>query len=261
VPCSIQLDLSGYDSGFYRDEITDPKAWIANILINGDGNVVDPQTRQIYACRSFAGPGHDLSAGARDALIGAGYAVGRGELPDWDASDTIERGALVDVNMYTIPWISAASYLHASTEADVRLNARSLACTVIQSGMVLSVLSHRDSELSLDEWDWCLDEWSRFGDSLVVTSDQLFADTVRAVGGPWTDDGDGTYSRTYNNYSDYHLTAGANGVSPCIDTGFSLGDDYDEDFEELDQDDYGFGWEIGPYVYSPLGRPVLLHGQ
>jgi hypothetical protein len=49
-------------------------------------------------------------------------------------------------------------------------------------------------------------------------------------------------------YKDFHLQA----TSPCIDAGANLGEPYNLDFNEDDQDDYGDAWDIGAFVYPAV---------
>jgi len=242
APCDIDFDTSGYSAGLFRDEILEPKTWMADMLINGDGDIRDPQTGMTYVCRTFAAPFGRQSGASQQAAMNAGYLMSRSNDPNGR-----NYRYLVDVNMFAVKFSSASDFVGAD-ETATRKNARALAYGAIAGGIVIPFLAHNTTEMTLEQWVWCLDEWSKFGDSLVVTSCQVFADTVHDSG-LWTNNGDGTYSRTYESYTDYHLGSG----SPCVDSGIDLGDDFALDYDGLNQNHYGSGWEIGPYVY-PLAR-------
>lgn len=65
-----------------------------------------------------------------------------------------------------------------------------------------------------------MDEWSKFGDDVNVCSLQKFADEVRAAESGWTDDEDGTFSRTYaNGGGDYELEATSELIGAADDGG------------------------------------------
>jgi len=178
-PCDIDLDRSGYSTGFFKNEISDPKAWLAGIL-----------GREVV---SFGAPFNALDTDSRAAIISSGYALGRGS----DASgasfpENLAYGYSPD--LYYIGSIGATTYLGGTDEAATRKNARALGIATVTSGAIISVLSHNTGELSLDEWGWCLDEWSNIP-GLVVTSHDAMAGIVRTG---WEDDGDGTYTKTYS---------------------------------------------------------------
>ena len=252
APCTIALDTCGYHAGFFKNEITDPKKWMTDSLINGNGDIIDGQTGKTYVCRTFAPPFGPQTVASRQACIDAGYLLSRGSPPIDVARRAPMKGvALVDGDLYGIRFFWGYGCLNG-TEAQVRSSARALAYGAIEAGLAVPVLAHNTDEMTLQEWEWCLDECSKFGDDLVITSHQLFADTIRAPEGPWTDNGDGTYSRVYDDWSDYHLAAS----SPCIDTGFNVGRGYALDFDGVDQDAWG-QWEIGAFVHEE-DMPALV---
>ncbi|MFC1652806.1 polysaccharide deacetylase family protein [Planctomycetota bacterium] len=247
VPYTIGLNISGYDAGFFRDEIANPRIWMTNTLVNGNGGVIDGQTGEPYVCRTFAPPFGPQTVGSRQACINAGYLLSRGRRPAGVSAHEPKYGvALVDADLYAMRFFWGYGSLN-STEAQVRSSARALAYGAIEAGLAVPVLAHSEEEMTLQEWEWCLEEWDKFGDDLMVTSHQLFADAVRDPEGPWTARGDGTYFRTYDYSTDYHLAPG----SPCIDAGLDMGRDYAVDYGGVDQDLWG-PWEIGAFVYEDL---------
>jgi len=239
VPCDIDFDKSSYDTGFYKDEIIDPKAHLTE-TINAEGNITDPQTGNTYECRTYTVPGTYVDDASKQAVINAGYIFGRGGMLGTQQPTYVSYGTYV--KMYSTG-VLTSSYLGGGggTELETRLRARALAWHAVETGAVLPVLSHDYNEITIEQWDWILDEWSKFGDSLVVTSNQIFADTVRNSG-LWTDNGDGTYSRTYDNYTDYSLQYD----SPLIDMGI----DTDLTTDILGNPIYGTP-DIGAYEYQP----------
>jgi hypothetical protein len=222
-------------SGYYKTEISDPKTWLATTIINGAGNVTDPQTGVTYVCRSFGSPFNKYDADANTAMIAAGYAQGGANQLDTSFGNSL--------NAYAVTSVSMAYLKGDGTEAIVRKNARELAFSVAQSGIVVMMLAHSTTDLTIAQWEYALDEWQKSGAN--VTSFQSVMDHVRA--GSWTDNLDGTFSRTYATYNDYHLQAG----SPAINAGVDVGLTSDIDGKMVPSS--GTAVDIGAYEYQGEG--------
>jgi len=221
----LLIDITGA-SGYFKTEITDPKAWLADIIINDSSTIIDPQTDSTYTTRSFGLPYNANSSNARSAVMAAGYSTGNGgkiggggSIPDVTYLGDIDLFAIVDV--------SSKTYVAGSNEAETRYKARALAFVAAHTGLAIGILAHSTAEMTIEQWTWALDEWSKYGADLIVTSRQCFRDIISASGSGWTNDGDGTYSRIYKNVTDNYALKS---TSPCINTGADMGlaTDFDE---------------------------------
>ncbi|MBE0534669.1 MAG: hypothetical protein IH624_03305 [Phycisphaerae bacterium] len=245
VPCDLDFDRTSYNAGLFKDELLDPRtAWAATM--NALGGITDPQTSAVYAVRTLACPYNGMDDDVSAAIRLSGYVMGRGNPEGVATAIKLPYGN--DVDLYRAGTLAVADYLDAETEDGVRQKARRLAVIAVENGFAIPILSHTVDQLSIEEWGWACDEWSKFGDSLVVTSHQIFADTVRDSG-LWTDDEDGTFSRTYTEYTDYRPVYDTYGASPLVNAGTNLGTAYQLDFDGRNQNAHGSGWEIGPYLY------------
>jgi len=198
-------------TGVEKVEITDAKT-LQEAEINGAGNITDGQTGDTYACNSFAFPYNSSDATTRAAVRAAGYWAGLSTV------DTIdEETTLIDVDLFHIGGYANVMQALGGDESGTRQAARALAFAAAHTGQLFFVGAHTADDLSLEQWGWICDEWEEFGDSIRVTSPQLLAQEVRESGN-WADDGDGTYSRTFD-YADLRPLVG----SPLIDAGTDVG--------------------------------------
>lgn len=241
VPCELAIN----PQQFYHDEIVNPRTWMTGSLIGGDGIVMDGQLHEVYDCRTFAPPFGPQTDDSRQVCIDAGYLLSRGRRPVGITASVPKYGvAQVDMDLYAVPFYWGFSPSHGE-ENQVRASARALAYGIVEAGLAVPVLAHSADEMSLEEWSWCLDEWSRFGGDLVVTSHQLFALEVHDPDGPWHSRGDGTFVRSDQAINEYELAI----HSPCIDSGYNRGRDCAFDYHYEDQDLWG-AWDIGLHVYK-----------
>lgn len=196
--------------GYYKSEIYDQMAWL-NSVITG----TDPQTGATYTARTFGFPYNRSSADARLATIYSGYiAAGSGKIGG--AGNITDIPASIDIDIYAIVNLGGSTYLQGSNEANTRFNARALAFAAAHTGLVIGILCHSTTECSADTWTYAVDEWNSYGTQLKVLSHQQFRDYIANVANGWTDDTDGTYSRTYTNGTgNYALQVG----SPAINAG------------------------------------------
>jgi hypothetical protein len=205
---ALYVDTTVANGGLYKAEMADPKAWLADTIINGEGNVTDPQTGATYVCNSFASPYNAWNAAGATAASNAGFIGARGNMDfSWTTHINPQR-------VYCI----SSNWLVGADETATRRNARAIAFAAMQNGLVIAVLSHDTGETSLTDWGYILDEWSKLpGSSLNVTSMQLVAKAI-VSSGSWTNNGDGTWSRTFTDVSDFHLQS----TSPAIDAAADL---------------------------------------
>lgn len=215
----ILIDATG-DTGYFKSEIKDSKALIEG-FINGDGEITDPQTGVAYVCRGFGHPYNGATADSVAAIKACGYEYSTNVKAGEDGSlDELNYGCDIDVFALQDIQIGYFNIQAETTEAQVRLRAKALGFAVMNTGLVLGMLSHNTSEISIDQWTWALDEWGKFGDKIKVVSRQQMFDYLSDAANGWTDDGDGTFSRAYTpERGDYELET----TSPCYGTGTPSG--------------------------------------
>jgi hypothetical protein len=232
APCDIDLDITSYNIGYFKDEILDPKNFIADTVVNGAGDIIDPQTGAVFVVNSFVAPYNIVNATSNNAIYNSGFLIGRG---------VGGSGSLANLNPFTVAG-QGLTYLYGDgTEDSIRKKARELAMSLIDSGYAYPLILHGNDTFGITQWRYALDEWNKFGSVLEVTSPQILMKTV-LNSGLWVNNSNGTYSRTYQNYSDYSLLP----TSPAIDagTGVGLSTDY------LGNSIYGTP-DIGAYEYQP----------
>ncbi len=202
-------------TGFYKTELVDSKSYLADTIINGDGDVIDGQTGVKYVCRSFGAPYQNSSVDARLAAIASGYICA--------SSESVLRAEYFNyvgnIDMYAITNIGI-SLVVGTTEETTRHNARVVAFLAAHTGLVIGIISHTASDASLEQWGWILEEWAAFENNINVLSYQLFRDEIFAAESGWTDDEDGTVSRIYTNGGgNYELEATSELIGAASDGG------------------------------------------
>lgn len=207
-------------TGYYYVQVKYGRQVLEGTVINGAGNVTDPQTGATYELHSYGATYNGGNANTKAAVTAAlpvGNWTNYRYLTDPDSTEN-SRTWLVDVDLMAIgPASYSGIVTDASTnEATTRANARAMAFHAVQHGAIVPVFAHNATEMTLQQWGWALDEWAQYP-GLIVTSMQDIANTIRA-GGSWADDGDGTYSKTYTTYTDARLKYN----SPCIDAGATV---------------------------------------
>lgn len=257
-PCDIDFDRTGIESGLLKDEMADAKTLLENTVVNGAGNITDPQTGNTYQVNSF-GATYYLGDATTKAAAYVTFQNYRYSATGAAIEDTVQR--LTDVDAYALGALNPVDHIKGDgSEADIRQNIRALAFAVAQCGMIVPILTHTTDSLTEAQWGYVLDELSKFP-NIDVTSMQLAIADIKAN---WTDDEDGTYSKTYTTFTDPLLQA----TSPCINAGtnpFSDGDgdqyDYAGNLVWSDTTDAAVGaWSDGVEIgaYGWFGG-ILLH--
>jgi hypothetical protein len=199
-------------TGLFKSELVDAKALLEG-LVNGGGNITDPQTGTTYAANTMAHPFDYTSPDARTAVIAAGHSMAGNQVSALYTS----MGWGGDVDAYNVFDLTTAALLDGPDEATVRANCAAMGFGVSHSGLIVNLLSHNTTNFSLEKWGWCLEEFQKLEPYLKVTSMELVGQDLRNSV-LWTNDGDGTFSRTYG-YSDYRLGTG----SPLVNAGIDVG--------------------------------------
>lgn len=206
---TVLIKVTDETEGLFKAEIVDPKAWLADTIINGAGNVTDPQTGATYVTNSFGHPYNTKGTLDIAAVKAAGYTSGR----------NYGYQTLGSFNLYTILCIESGSVIGA-TAADTKKNMYSVLSNAAYYGQVIFILSHKDTEISTtteNGWQAILDAIAEFGSDIQVKSAQEVAAIVRAS--PWTYAAEtGISTRTYTTFGDFRLRAN----SPAIDAGTNL---------------------------------------
>jgi hypothetical protein len=205
----LLIDTTG-TTGYFKVEITDPKAWLADTVINGAGNVTDPQTGATYVANTFASPFNVYNANAAVAIRTAGYT---------NAGSTSTQ-TLWSYNLFRHQSLAYTAVIGADVNT-TKNYMRSICSVLAQQGGAIMIYAHSEAEISTTDangWAAILDTIAEFGSNVVVTSPQLFATTIKTS--PWTyTAGTGISTRTYTTYSDFRLKAG----SPAINAGTDVG--------------------------------------
>ncbi len=233
APCDIDLDRSGISSGYFKNEIADNISQLEGWI----GDTIDPQTGVIYKCTDYVAPYGGGDSDVKAAVMAAGYKTFR-----WVPITPYEKSVQYMVHCDLFAMFSASAHAYFSTgagESVIRAQARNMGFAAAHTGMVLAFLAHKDSELTLDEWGYVLDEWSKI-DGLTVTSMQL---VVKKLEADWADAGNGVYIREFTAEPDYHLTKG----SPCRDAGIEI--------SGVTDSFYGTAPDIGAFEYQP---PIVI---
>jgi hypothetical protein len=231
-------------TGYFKVEIADTKDSLTN-LVNASGTVLDGQTGEPYVCNGFAFPYNNESGDARSAVMAKGFAygAGRNQIGNGSSGDLEWVGHF---DAYGIPSLGPG-YILGADEATTRANARTWGFAAAHTGLIIALLMHGD--FSMEQLNWIFEEWAAFGDNLKVLSHQSFMAEVR-VSGLWNDNGDGTFSRSYENGSgDFSLRDD----SALIGAGAAV--------SGLTVDFLGRAWstppDIGAYAHSDSTPPVV----
>lgn len=239
---TLLLDLTTDGSqGYYKVEIFDSKAWLQAQLPG-------------YTVKSFACPWDTSSASQMIATQNAGYTSSRAE-----GLRTLTSLPIYNLKLYT------AALLLAGGSDNFAKNTASYLVNTQQQAYWMQVLSHHTSELTLDQ--------IRMLAAMVLSQpDIIYNKTVSGVAneittsGLWsTADGGVTWTRSYNDASNYHPLAN----SPVIDAGLDTNIDTDyigkQRYDDPDVINTGSAGsysknyvDIGAYEYVTPPTPRLV---
>lgn len=231
-----------WDGGSYAPPTT---GFFKSELYDGISVFETAYGSQIFT--SFAYPGAVLDATARTAV--RVFDSSRLLQARTGNIDSTSPGMLSNQDLYAAAACLAddisADTTSGDETADIKANINAICAYCAINGAWVELMSHKESEVSLAEWDTVLAEIVKWNGLVDYT--QSSADVATLLrSSPYTYTASiGIATRTWTDASDYRLRAG----SPCISAGTDLGDSYDEDYAGLDQDDWGTGWEIGAYAF------------
>ncbi len=218
ITTAIALDRSTPDctagacSGYYKDEIYDPKTKLETMI----GAVTDPQTGIAYVCNSWAAPFTVGDATLDQAVRTAGYTNGR---------RVSSPQVLAYTNLYQLQVIGVASF-RGTTEADTIQRLDQVLYRAAQDGAYIQVLIHVTDSVpltgdnSIDTILKTLKGWVDRG-LIVNGSAQTIATTLRTS--PWSYNATtGITTRTITDQSDLRPTPASvlvgTGTNVCTDT-------------------------------------------
>lgn len=228
-------------TGLQKVEMNDVRGLMA-AEVNALGNVTDGQTGETYVCNTHAATYNTSDATGRAAARAIGYTSAS------SANAATDTTNLADFDLYFVggfgdPFVGA-------NEAETRQRARAIAFVASLTGAAAFVLAHNTGEVTVEQWGWACEEWIKFS-GVNVTSYQLMAAEIRDSGN-WTDQGDGTYTRTF----DYPDLSVVNPSSPLIDGGSDQGYTTDAAGASVP---FGDAPDIGAYEYrSVKGLPFFI---
>lgn len=206
---TVTVLVTDETAGLFKAEMVTPKAWLADTIINGAGNVTDPQTAATYVVNSFGSPYNTRSALSIAAAKAAGFTSGRNYGYQTHAS----------TNLYTLHTYNSSKIIGATT-ALTKANMRSILANAAYYGQVVYILGHKEAEISTTEengWQAILDTIAEFGPAIQVKSGQEVAAILRAS--PWTyAAATGISTRTYTTYGTYKLRTN----SPALNAGTDI---------------------------------------
>ena len=180
APCDIdflkETDCTdGNCSGFYKSEIYDSRIELTN-MINNEGDITDPQTGQTYKARTFVPPYGAGDANVVEALRTSGY-LGAAGLGDF-TSETLPY------NVFKIGVIPIGNLITEGDEEQTTKNAELFAINVAICGLPVTVLSHDDSQATMEEWRWILNGFKQAREhyDIEITSLQLVIEELKSLG-------------------------------------------------------------------------------
>ncbi len=240
APCDIDFLKetnceNGNCSGLYKTEIYEPRIELTN-LINAEGNIIDPQTGQVYETRTFVPPFGAGDDNVVEALRTSGYIGGKG---------TANTEEALPYNVFKIEGINVERLIVEGDEQQTTKNAELFAINTAVDGLVITVLAHSEDNATLEEWRWILNGFKRAQKhyNIQVTSLQLAIEALKRLGtyDPSTGDVDIHWSMPL-----FRLRYD----SPCIDAGVKIAGIHDQaDWKDLagNMIHYGRAPDIGAY--------------
>jgi len=241
APCDIdflkETDCDGGNcEGFYKTEIYEPKVDLTN-AINSEGNIIDPQTGQVYEARTFVPPFGAGDNNVMEALRTSGY-IGAAGI-DAFSEETLPY------NVFKLGAITVDNLIATGDEEQTTKNAELFAINAAINGLVVTVLAHDESQATMEEWRWILNGFKRAQKhyNIQVTSLQLAIEALKRLGtyDPSTGDVDIHWSMPL-----FRLRYD----SPCIDAGVKIAGIHDQaDWQDLGGNmiHYGRAPDIGAY--------------
>jgi hypothetical protein len=224
VPTDIDFDqitadcTGGTGSPFWDVMIYDARTTTASV-VNGAGDVTDPQMGAVYVCNSQSNPFNLSNINVETATRTSGFTNARA-----GTYTGAQHNLGNSMNLYQHRSVNCSGLI-GSTVAETKARARSVAMDAAISGKIVYLLAHNEGECSTTDengWKAILDTFSELHTrgSLVVTSAQLA--TVAVKTSPWTyTAATGISTRTYATYGDYRLKADSLAINAGTDVGLT----------------------------------------
>jgi hypothetical protein len=173
---------------FYQDEIGDVSAWL-EATIGGGYHVV-----------SAVPPNNVMTAEAKAYMMGSTtIEVCRGGV--YNAQDDI---LLRNVDLYNLYSVNSLTMVGDRSENQIKQAARAIASAAVEHGGVYAVFGHHTEFTSGEQLGWFIDALQEFAPKgLKILSMRELSGYVRDPGAGWTDHGDGIFTKTYVDSSDY----------------------------------------------------------
>jgi peptidoglycan/xylan/chitin deacetylase (PgdA/CDA1 family) len=251
APCDIDfLKITNCEngcSGYYGSEIYNARIELTN-LINAEGNIIDPQTGDIYEARTFVPPYGSCDDNVKEALRTSGY-IGGKAVPE-------SEGEELPINVYAIPGMNITELVVTGDEEETKKRAKLLAINIAVNGMMISITSHSEDEATTEEYRWILEGFKEAQKyyKINVTSMQLAIEDIKRHGTYDSSTGDVDIHWPMPPFRLRH-------DSPCIDAGVKLSI-HDENWQDLagNRTRYGSAPDIGCYEKKtwPLGAWGML---
>ena len=138
-------------------------------------------------------------------LLGQGYTSGR-------TTDGI-FGSLSSVNVYELSNYTLALFLGTGTESVVRGNTNHIIEWCKHRACYFTLLAHNTGQLSAAQLGWMADEINKAGGQMVTISQM-----VAAIKADHSTSDSKTYTKTYPDISNYHLSYN----SPAVNAGTTI---------------------------------------
>jgi hypothetical protein len=214
-------------SGLFKSEIADAKA------------LFEAAFGTEYC---FATPEGVTSADVETAVKNAGFWGCRNEQSQSDAERLLSA-----IDLYQLSFWSIAEYITFSSATDAQVKERTIAIceNAAKTGSIIFLLAHSTAQCTVAQWEIIIDTIQGYTSDIQIMSMYDALNYIKTHG-EWSTADQRTYTRTWTDTSDYHLTSG----SPCIDAGIEA---------SVTSDYYG---NLRPQGYAPdIGINEVAGGQ
>jgi hypothetical protein len=216
-----------------------------------------------YTMRMFVAPLNDINDDMIDALAACGY-LGARSAADITAG-TDARLFLDSLNPFELALGTLSVLAADGTEGLIHAQAAGVATWCAENGVLVLPYGHAESTntsiYALAAFAQATSGRARIGINTFLET--LWGGGVGEDGVAWTvsagDTGAPDHTLTFTRAWPVRVNYAPGHGSDLINAGTDLGDGtLYLDYDGLNQDGYGSGWELGAYAYRPKGFPLLL---